>query len=279
MAKKDGKVRLVVDCRRANAHFAPPGKTQLTTGASLASLRAEGVPFEVASYDIKNAFYNFSLPPCLRKFSGMPPLRAMEAGVRRLGGRAVHPNTLLHPRLAILPMGWSHALWWCQLLHCRILEGVPGLGRAARVVDGEAPPELDKPVHAIYVDNGIIIARSGADANILLHRAVGALRAKGLPIHDVCEAASSATVLGWVVDGAAQMVRPKPERVRRTRLAIDWALKQTRVCPKDLEKLVGHMSFLGLVCRPSLAVLGATHVLINRARGSDSCVLWPSVRR
>ncbi len=87
MAQTNGKVRLVTDCRRANAWFASSRHVQLATGSSLSQLMLKpGEQFYVADFDIQNAFYSLQLPKVLRPYRCCPEVTAREMVLRRLGG-------------------------------------------------------------------------------------------------------------------------------------------------------------------------------------------------
>jgi hypothetical protein len=82
VAKKDGRLRMVCDCRRSNCHFTKPDKVRLCTAESLTRIH---VPADeklfIATADLKDAFYHFQLPVALRPFFGMRSLRAGELGL------------------------------------------------------------------------------------------------------------------------------------------------------------------------------------------------------
>ncbi|CAK0867888.1 unnamed protein product [Prorocentrum cordatum] len=62
--KKDGRQRLVIDCRGSNFGFAEPDKTSLASGGSFSSIElAPGEVLWTAGVDIADAFYNMGLPP------------------------------------------------------------------------------------------------------------------------------------------------------------------------------------------------------------------------
>ena len=108
--KKDGRLRLVIDSRRSNCHFEDPSPAQLCTGDSLGRLELD--PEEsmfISMADLKDAFYHFSLPQSWRKFFGLRPLTARHLGVSHVQGCPVSSDTMLFPRLAAIPMGWSWA--------------------------------------------------------------------------------------------------------------------------------------------------------------------------
>eukprot|EP00959_Pyramimonas_sp_CCMP1952_P439430 9199433-Pyramimonas_sp.AAC.1 len=75
------------------------------------------------------------LPPELRHLFALPRLRAAQLGVRELGGRPVPGRAWVRPCLAVLPMGWTHALDFCQKVHRNILLQKGGFENVPEVVD------------------------------------------------------------------------------------------------------------------------------------------------
>ncbi|CAE7559495.1 unnamed protein product, partial [Symbiodinium sp. CCMP2456] len=111
--KKDGRLRMVIDCRRSNEWFVVPDKVHLATAEVLSRIDLGGSAEElhIATADLKDAFYHFELPPALRPYFGMRTVTAADMEVRTMGGRPVRSTHLLHPRLKVLPMGWSEELY------------------------------------------------------------------------------------------------------------------------------------------------------------------------
>ena len=71
VAKKDGRLRMVVDCRLPNLHFEAPEKVHLCAAESLT--RVELPPeseLVISTADLKDAFYHFGLPTQLRRYLG-----------------------------------------------------------------------------------------------------------------------------------------------------------------------------------------------------------------
>ena len=131
--KKDGKQRLVIDCRLSNKFFRAPRHTDLPTGAALSRLQCDPSKTLFSSqYDLRNAFYQIELPECLRKYFALPAVPAHVLGLRHLGSQMVHPL------LQVLPMGWTHALWWCQEFHETVVS--EALGGDVPYLSDSAPP-------------------------------------------------------------------------------------------------------------------------------------------
>ena len=71
--------------------------------------------------DIADCFYQFSIPSDMQEFFGLRPVKAHEVGIFSLNGLSVPKNTVLHPGLSVLPMGFSWALRWTQIAHRHLL--------------------------------------------------------------------------------------------------------------------------------------------------------------
>ena len=77
--EKKGKesIRLVLDCRSANRRFKPSPPIEMASGTSWASLQLPpGQTLHVAQSDIKDCFYNISLPAALGRYFSLPLVAA-----------------------------------------------------------------------------------------------------------------------------------------------------------------------------------------------------------
>ena len=279
VTKKSGSLRLVIDARRSNCWFSAPDSVALATGQAFGDLEfSSDDPVYIGQVDIKDAFYHFELPESLRCYFGLPSVRAGDVGVTAIGGRPVHPLTRIYPRMKALPMGWSHALWFCQVLHRRIIEDVAGLTNENYICDRKLHVNDGKLRHTVYVDNFVAIGTDKAEVARVVLEVEAALRKRGLPTHDLVEGALRSDVLGWHIDGTTRRLSPSQRRVWRLRLAIEHFLS-LRVCsPADLEKIVGHCTFVALVRRESLSVFQHVYTFINKFRGLGAQPWWDSIR-
>ena len=98
--KKDKvRLRLIIDARRANCHFEDPDYIPLASGSSLGEIEVEpGQDLFIGHGDLCDAFYHFALPPQLRRFFGLPRVRAGVMGVTEVQERSVSPETWVYPR-------------------------------------------------------------------------------------------------------------------------------------------------------------------------------------
>ena len=113
--KKNGKLRFVVDCRRANHHFVDPDHTDLLTCASYVRLHLDGdACLYSGQFDRRDAFYHMPLPECLRDYFALESVPAHVFGLRHLPA-----HQLVHPRLKVLPMGGHGGLGCGGAFHVR----------------------------------------------------------------------------------------------------------------------------------------------------------------
>ena len=278
--QKSGKLRLVIDARQSNCWFKPPAHVDFCTGSNFSGLGLEqGQAFYFGHFDVCDAFYNFSLPAELRRYFGCPPVLAGDVGVTSLGGLPVRPDFVLTPRLRILPMGWSHALWFCQTLHLKLLSRVPGFIDDRLLWDRRSQPSFSPWGFIVYVVNCIIMGHDPVAVAAAVEEGRAAVEAAGLLTHGVERGDTTAELLGWALDVLQGTIRPKAERVWRLKLAIDYLVAQRIVDPPDVEKVLGHCAFLALIARPALSCFRAAYTFTGRFRGEETRALWSSVRR
>ena len=272
VGKKDGRMRMVIDCRRANCWFVVPDRTRLCTAEALSRVElAPNSVLHVSTADLKDAFYHFQLPANLRKFFGMRPLILDDVTGEQWGTKR---GRRVFPRLKVLPMGWSHALFWCQAIHQRIVQEA-GASPETCLEDKSVVPN-GQCMHIEYVDNYVVLGTDASQVNSLAAAGVSALRDKGLVVHEEETSQGKIKVLGWELDGTT--LRPLAHRVWRVRLAISHVLTVGKISGKQLEKLIGHASFISLGRRESLSCFGEVYTFIQR-HYNHSHVLWPSVRK
>ena len=273
--KKDHRIRMVVDCRRSNAWFAPPDKVRLCTAEALSRIMLEDTgSLFIATADLKDAFYHFELPEQLRDYFSMRPVFAGEVGVEMVGDVSVAPSTRIFPRLKVLPMGWSHALWWCQSIHQRIVARAGAV--ASNCVEDKAAIPSGHCMHLEYVDNFVVIGTDQDAVENMAVKGVAELRKSGLVVHEEESGSGQVAVLGWQFDGT--VFRPKSMRVWRVRMAFKHLLQIGSVSGRQLEKVVGHATFLCLGRRECLSIFGETYTFIRQHYHSPHRI-WKSVRR
>ena len=269
--KKGDRLRMILDCRRSNCWFKEPKGVKLTTGESLSKIRVkEDQQLYVCSADLANAFYTLSTPLPLRKFFGLKRVRAAAVGVQEIGGVRVSPDQWITPRIAVLPMGWTWALYWCQKLHEAAAER-SGLSVGERLQDFHPPP-TDGFYHVQYVDNLHVFGVRQEEVRSRFWAAVEELRSIGLTVHEEEDCLESTKVLGWEYESKATF-RPGRTRVWRVRKAI-----RGKASGQQLERVIGHATFISLGKREALSVFAEVYTFIKR-HYKQEVELWKSVRR
>ena len=159
VSKKNGRLRLIIDARKSNCHFADPAHVQLVTGDGLGNIEVEeGVDLMICSADLKDAFYHLALPEALRPLFTLPGVDGRHLRGLTVGGQLAKPGVRYYPRLAVVPMGWSWALYICQKVHERLAQQA-GLVDSDRLVDRRPAPSA-QAMHAQYVDNLVVIGHA-----------------------------------------------------------------------------------------------------------------------
>ena len=150
--------RIVWDLRRTNLRFHQPPKMPLGSAASLSFLDLSpewlGSDARAVSFtgDLPDWFCRILPPPALSKFfvfqgwtwERLRPLLAAE-------GRCVQEVSDFHGHvcLAVLPMGWSWALFCAHVLTLDVVEKALEGSGSQRLVDGQPTPHIQEhsPVH------------------------------------------------------------------------------------------------------------------------------------
>ena len=274
--KKSGQLRMVVDCRHSNQWFREPIGVSLATGDALS--RIEVQPHErlhFASADLKDAFYHLGLPEPLRPLFGLRAVKACDVGVTEIGGKGVQWHETLYPQLCVVPMGFSWALYLCQTVHERIV-GQVGAEDTSRLSDKKPAPS-SQCMHTEYVDNFHVIGTDPEQVSQLSLKGIHALRSSGLVVHEEEQSTDSAHILGWEF-GENGSLRPSKRRLWKVRLGILQVLKTGQISGQQLERVVGHMSFISMVRREGLSILGDVYSFIKKHYFTPAR-LWKSVRR
>ena len=87
----------------------------------------------------------------------------------------------------------------------------------------------------------------------------------GLPCHEQFHSSRTADLLGLSFDGIACAIRPKQDRVWRLWLALEEAQISPVLTSRQLEVIIGHFTFLALLRRPLLPLMGSVYVFALRS--------------
>ena len=181
----------------------------------------------IGQIDIVNAFYALELPEPLRKYFCLAPISPRELDGSLSGVRSKVVDRVLYPRLKVVPMGWSHALVWCQQMHEDVVNSA-GLPPARRLADKVAALSLTAklgPIHLQYVDKFAALGCDIGDVRASVHVVKREMESKGLPVHEEEFGSSHSQLLGWVIDGLHGCVEPTPKRFWRVRSALTEVLE------------------------------------------------------
>ena len=69
-------------------------------------------------------------------------------------------STMVHPRIRVVPMGWSHALDLAQRAFENIVCKALSVPRSRLLCDGVKPCNVAIGVPAVYVDNFVFVSNS-----------------------------------------------------------------------------------------------------------------------
>lgn len=252
-------IRMILDCRRSNACFHRPPRTELVGGGKIGEVHLpNGKRYFIASSDVRDCFYSFAQHEELVEYFGMEPVTAEEACVSSVDGEEVSGDSEISPCFCSLPMGFSWALHMAQ-------HGVSGATKKAkeghRVRDMELnapPPELlEGEVHrGVYVDNVIL---GGHEAWAVQehhdHMQVAFDGIDGLDLHDHAEADVEADVLGYHLREGKELGNAR-KRMWRFTYAVKHLLGWRKMSGKLMEVVLGHFVSLALgnrwlLCIPS----------------------------
>ena len=259
--KKSGKLRFVLDCRASNMYFAKPPDIALAAGYTFAQLEIpDGEQLYVAQSDVRDYFYSIGLPPGLRGYFALPPV-----AVHMLPPGLVDPSQveggMTRPRMKVVPMGWSWAMWIAQRIHQHQAAIAVDCSPDQVLVDGRPPPDLQagSPVMIPYADNLNVCGTCKDSVQRAKDKVVQRLRDVGFRVHEEEDAALNAQALGFIIDGERGQVHPIPARRDRVRLCLLWLANRPKVSGRALERIIGHCVHLFMLRRDLLAIFRSVY--------------------
>ncbi|CAK0874607.1 unnamed protein product, partial [Prorocentrum cordatum] len=277
--KKGGRLRMVADCRRSNEVLVEPDGVRLATGGAFGCLEMldDDSELTIEGADLKDAFYHLELQEALRYAFALRPVRAGMMGVSVVGAKSVKASALLCPRLRVVPMGWSWAMWWCQWLMERVAEA-SGCDDASRLRVGRPAPSLSPACHLEYVDSHVSI---GYDAEVVrtnVARMMQELERRGLVVTreaHLGEVDGEFSVLGWALSSTGRF-SSSASRLWRARLAARALVRRGRCPGRDLERVIGHVVFIALAQREGLSIFESCFRFIQECYNRE-VPLWSQV--
>lgn len=180
--------------------------------------------------------------------------------------------------LTVLPMGWSWSFWIIQALHAQFL--AEAHFPADRIVTNAwPPPKLSTvPIALPYCDNLTILGLDSGAVDAELENLMCVFRDRGFELHEIEYASTLRDVLGFQVRGEVPEVRPVPAKLWRLVAAMRYASSRPTRSGRQVEKLLGHYTYMALSARPLLGVFRAAYSFI-RDSYEIAQAPWDSVRR
>ena len=269
VAKKDGRLRLVLDCRATNLHFKNPPDIAMAAGYTFGQLCVDGgEKVYTAQSDIKDYFYSIGLPEYLYNFFCLPAIRpsllrrlAQQHGLVIDELQGLGDEEPIYPQMKVVPMGWSWAMYFAQ----RIRQHQVMLGTGAKpeqvLADGRPAPSLSQgvPLLVPYADNLNVIGTDQTEVQRYKDLAVERLRQVGFRVHEEEDASLKVRALGFIIDGNNQVVHPRPEKRDRIIQALKWLSTSPRVSGKVVERVIGHCVRLMMLRREFLSVFRSVY--------------------
>ncbi|CAK0895503.1 unnamed protein product, partial [Prorocentrum cordatum] len=294
VTKKADKLRLIVDCRRANQLFHKPPGVALLSGEGLARVEIDdseglldGLPLHLGVGDVADCFHRMRLTKTaggdIRRYFCWPPLAARHAGLTELDGVPLEPGQKIWPMCASLLMGFSWSLHFAQTANSVRLGRQPSLVRSQELSD--RGPSLvfggsrvmEQAGHCMYVDNAGVMSFDGGLVRQALAEAQRDFDHDALRFHEMEVLEHGGSSLGWHLDGDSRLARPGSRRFGLVRQGVRALLRLKKIAGWQLEAVLGHITFLCLMRRELLSIFHVVYRFVRESCGKFQ-PLWASAR-
>jgi len=177
-------------------------------------------------------------------------------------------------------MGYSWSFFFALRIHVERIRRSGSIRPDRVIVEGRPCPvrASEEPLALPYCDNMSISGTCPLRVNNALNSLIDVFKLHGFEVHEIMEANMVSKSLGVIVDGEIGSVRVSPERLNRVIAACKYLETRPVVSGKKLSKFVGHVTFVMLLNRWFLSLLGACYKFVERYKHT-SCRLWKSVVR
>ncbi|CAK0901058.1 unnamed protein product, partial [Prorocentrum cordatum] len=239
---EDGRrrLRLIVDARRANAHFRDPPGVELLSSEGLARIEVQMPDAGFSSYedlraalqgqqvyigmaDVKDCFHRMRIDSALSQYFCLPPVKAGAFGVTEVEG-------------------------------------------------------TKEVRHYVYVDNLGVFSLFSELVSGVMNQLTGEFTELNLLLHKDELVPGMAVALGTEIDGSRLRTRVTSDRFWRCRQAVRGLLARRRVKGWAVEAVLGHLTFCGLCSRGTLSAFNSVYGFV-RAHYDEAAVLWAEARR
>ena len=240
-----------------------------------------GEELYTAQYDVEAYFYRLGIPAEIGRYFCLKEVPTwMVHKFPTPLDESPHGGAWF-PYFRVVPMGWSWAMWIAQRVHVQA-HIVAGFLPQTIVVDGQPPPNFreHRVIAMPYCDNGNVMSLNKKDAEEATEKVMNVLKGWGLGLQDITGAQLQAESLGVFIDGrrGRGIVRPTWARLSRVVAACEFMSRRPKVSSRQLERLVGRITYLSLLYRPLLSLLNAVYAFI-RNEFIRPTRLWKSVAR
>jgi hypothetical protein len=275
VAKEGDEQRIIVDMRRSNPRFSVPPDPLLPSPAYFADLVVPAsVQMSVGKSDVGDYYHSFKAPVWMRKYFGLPPVRAGELGLS-----GFDPDTLVYPMLITLPMGFSHAVFLAQAAHVHLAASDPA-ALPDELITGTSDLRLDRVRLVIYIDDVVFAGPNRQAVSARMQAYLLYMRSRGFyfKAKKIVEACDRVDALGLDLDGARRTIALSPRKMLTLVADTEMLIASGSCSGKVLSRLVGRWVWAMLVRRPALSIWSAVYRFISVA-GDRVFSLWPSVQR
>ena len=286
--KKDGNIRLVVDCRRSNRCHRRPPRTSLGGALGLRELdlsmlddMCDSLGFSalspegpgVGESDVRDAFYQFATPELGSWFAIDERFEAGTFGITRAWSDQagdyveVSDSTRVYLGFDAMCMGWSWALHFCQSAVSSAAEHCAGPEQI--LVDKKLAPLLEpgRPVQSVYVDNFTTVGVTSKDV-------LGAGKAfsdrcefLGFTTHADTAIAKCLDTVGIRLDIGGKRLLHKPQRIWRFYLATVHLVRRRCVQYDWLAIWLGHACWIAGLAPSLLSICQDIYPFATQRRG------------
>ncbi|CAK0807139.1 unnamed protein product [Prorocentrum cordatum] len=285
--KERASMRMVLDCRRSNQRFVTPPGVELLSTEGLGRIECDTeqtgtLPIFPGKADVKDCFHRMMFGNHLSKYFCYPGGLAKEFGIvgQLVEGVPARAGDYLWPCALALPMGWTWSLYFAQVANLGLVERVPAVASSCAATD-RGPPIVLSPTsswHYVYVDHVGLLSLDASYVKGALADTVAAFDAAGLIMHDISVDSDAAEALGVTLDGQKHQTLVNHRRYWKVRLGLRRALSLRRLAGRELEVLLGHCKFVGLMCRETLSAWHTVYTFIRERCWAKSDV-WESARQ
>ncbi|CAK0831182.1 unnamed protein product [Prorocentrum cordatum] len=300
---KDGRrrLRLIVDARRANAHFRDPPGVELLSSEGLARIEVHMPDTGFSSYedlraaleaqqvyigmaDVKDCFHRMRIDSALSQYFCLPPVKVGAFGVAEVEGAKVQTSTAIYPCWQVLPMGFSWSLYFAQRANEEVSRRSSALLWGPSLSD-HGPPLVFAPGrasqevrHYVCVDNLGVFSLFSELVSGVMNQLTGEFTDLNLLLHKDELVPGKAVALDTEIDGGQLRTRVTSDRFWRCRQAVRGLLARRRVKGWAVEAVLGHLTFCGLCSRGTLSAFNSVYGFV-RAHYDEAAVLWTEARR